>query len=515
MLHYLGLTSEYPMLKIVGDVIYYSLISSAILLTLSLIYKRLISLGYNKKKVALFTLLCVAVIFPAMYTGARAAGMFNKPMNEWSLDVLVEFMRSGTSHTFHGGLILSAICISILIVLMRFKYLEAMDAFFLYVPLAHAVGRIGCFIVGCCWGRYVALDFMGINTRFPNPVPVYAIGVNVLIFLFLKRLYENIYSSQEARKAYAGSVIASYFVLYGAARIIMEIFRKERSIGFGLTQAQAAMFILIVTGLIVMMVVRHRLRRSGVEAQLEASTELRKLFLLGGFLASYLLLFFVIYYLLKKAHVLPWPFRKVETIMAGYAGILYYIPFTAAPALALYWLEKSGITIGEKFKWNRFSNLFYRSAISESETEQDIMRKNILSLHIGSERVFYAGLAFSIFYTMYLLVMKEPRLRGLVFWPPVVILSAMNAVSEEIVYRFAAYNIFIQAGYSKPASNIAQSILYSLIHFIMGGPLLGAFSLVYGIILGMVMERSDSVTPCIICHFLIDIGCIGLPMLSY
>jgi membrane protease YdiL (CAAX protease family) len=143
------------------------------------------------------------------------------------------------------------------------------------------------------------------------------------------------------------------------------------------------------------------------------------------------------------------------------------------------------------------------------------MRKNTPSRHVGTAWVFYAGLAFSIFYTVYLLVLKEPRLRGPAFWPPVIILSAMNAVSEEIVYRFAAYKIFMQADYSKLASNIAQSLLYSLIHFIIGGPILGAFSIIYGIILGFVMEHNDSVTPCIICHFVIDIGCIGLPMLSY
>ena len=487
MLWYLGLTSEYPFLKIAGDVIYYSLISTAIFLALPLIYKRLISLGYDKKKVTLFTLLCAVVIFPAAYAGTRAAAMFYKPISEWSFDLLIEVIRSGPAHTFHAGLILSAICISVLIVLMRFKYLEAMDAIVLYVPLGHAIGRIACFIVGCCWGRYVTLDFWGINARFPNPVPVYAIGVNILIFLFLRRLYENIYSNQEARKLYTGSVFASYFVLYGAVRIILEMFRKERRIGFGLTQAQAAMIIFIITGLIVILVVGRRLQKKEIEAQEQtaANAELRKLFLLGGFLASYLVLFFVIYYLIKKAHVLPWPFQKVQTIAAGYAGILYYIPFTAVPALSLYWLEKSGIAVWEKFRWRRFSSFFY------------------------------AGLALSIFYTIYLLVLKEPRLRGLAFWPPVIILSAMNAVSEEIVYRFAAYKIFMQADYSKLTSNIAQTILYSLIHFIMGGPVLGAFSIAYGVMLGMVMERNESVTPCIICHFVIDIGCIGLPMLSY
>jgi membrane protease YdiL (CAAX protease family) len=42
---------------------------------------------------------------------------------------------------------------------------------------------------------------------------------------------------------------------------------------------------------------------------------------------------------------------------------------------------------------------------------------------------------------------------------------------------------------------------------------LGLFSLVYGFLLGLIVQRSKSVSQAMVCHFVVDIGCIGMPML--
>jgi len=51
--------------------------------------------------------------------------------------------------------------------------------------------------------------------------------------------------------------------------------------------------------------------------------------------------------------------------------------------------------------------------------------------------------------------------------------------------------------------------------FGVAGPVLGLFSIVYGFILGLVAQRSNSILPAIICHFIIDLGCIGMPILRF
>jgi membrane protease YdiL (CAAX protease family) len=127
--------------------------------------------------------------------------------------------------------------------------------------------------------------------------------------------------------------------------------------------------------------------------------------------------------------------------------------------------------------------------------------------------LFLVALAMSVYYTLELLVYKQPLLRGISFWPPVIIMSVMNAFAEEIMYRLTVMRLAVHAEYPAWVANLLQSVLYSLIHFMVAGAMLGLFSLLYGFILGLVAQRSKSILPAIICHFIIDIGCIGMPIL--
>jgi membrane protease YdiL (CAAX protease family) len=104
-------------------------------------------------------------------------------------------------------------------------------------------------------------------------------------------------------------------------------------------------------------------------------------------------------------------------------------------------------------------------------------------------------------------------LKGSEYWPPVVILSFLNAVSEEVFYRLVFYQLLKKALSGPVVANLIQSLVYSSVHFLIGGVQFAAFAFCYGLLLGLIMERNRSVTPCIICHFCIDIGNIGLPLL--
>ena len=126
---------------------------------------------------------------------------------------------------------------------------------------------------------------------------------------------------------------------------------------------------------------------------------------------------------------------------------------------------------------------------------------------------FLIALATSICYAANLLVSKQAQLRGAAFWPPVVALSLMNACSEEIMYRLALYRMIRRAGYSDWTASIVQSLAYAFIHFMVVGAVFGLLSLIYGYLLGLLVKRCNSIGPAIVCHFVIDIGCIGMPLL--
>jgi membrane protease YdiL (CAAX protease family) len=81
------------------------------------------------------------------------------------------------------------------------------------------------------------------------------------------------------------------------------------------------------------------------------------------------------------------------------------------------------------------------------------------------------------------------------------------------MYRLALYRLIRQAQYPKWVAGVVQSLVYSLIHYMISGALMGTFSLIYGLVMQLVVNRNRSIIPAIICHFIIDIGCIGLPVL--
>jgi phosphatidylglycerol:prolipoprotein diacylglycerol transferase len=118
---------------------------------------------------------------------------------------------------------------------------ETMDVFAPGVAIGQAIGRLGCFAAGCCWGRECDLPW-GVRFRsdFAAPVPLdktlhpvqlYESAANFVIFAVLYRLC--------SRAHRPGQVIGWYLVLYSTVRFAVEFFRvhEQSLVGpFSLTQ---------------------------------------------------------------------------------------------------------------------------------------------------------------------------------------------------------------------------------------------------------------------------------------
>jgi phosphatidylglycerol:prolipoprotein diacylglycerol transferase len=109
--------------------------------------------------------------------------------------------------------------------------------------LGYAVGRIGCFLNGCCYGtacdqpwatRFLANEHSGQWTPPSHPTQIYAALMNLLIFGAL-----HLWNSRPHPR---GAVFLGYLALYSVYRFIDEIFRAGATSTFwrfGLTHAQA------------------------------------------------------------------------------------------------------------------------------------------------------------------------------------------------------------------------------------------------------------------------------------
>ena len=88
--------------------------------------------------------------------------------------------------------------------------------------IGHAFGRIGCFLNGCCYGKFTSLPW---GVRFPSelfrrhPTQIYEALALLAIFFLLKRL--------ERRGPRPGTVLLAYGLLYGCWRFLVEFLRAD------------------------------------------------------------------------------------------------------------------------------------------------------------------------------------------------------------------------------------------------------------------------------------------------
>ncbi len=149
------------------------------------------------------------------------------------------------------------------------------------LPIAYAVGRIGCFLVGDDYGRptrsWVGIAFpngsppttaYNLRTRFgvnvPESIPdwevlrvhptqLYEIGLSLVIFFIVWRLRRHNHK--------AGWLMMLWLVLAGFARGFVEIFRAKDDRFFGpATLAQMISFAIIVAGLYGLWALRGKTR---------------------------------------------------------------------------------------------------------------------------------------------------------------------------------------------------------------------------------------------------------------
>lgn len=168
---------------------------------------------------------------------------------------LIQLVRAGG--VFLGGLLAALVAAAVLLRRYSLAPLATLDVITPSLALGHAIGRVGCLMAGCCWGASCDLPWaitytdpraaanVGTPLGVPlHPFPVYAAVFNLVLYAVLARLY--------ARGPTTGRVFATYLVLYGAGRSLLELTRGDALRGFVagglLSTSQAIGLGLIVVG---------------------------------------------------------------------------------------------------------------------------------------------------------------------------------------------------------------------------------------------------------------------------
>jgi phosphatidylglycerol:prolipoprotein diacylglycerol transferase len=157
---------------------------------------------------------------------------------------------------FLGGLLFSILTVVIYARIKGLPLLKLLDALTPGTALGYAIGRIGCFLNGCCFGlptklpwglvfppgSLAALYFPGENI---HPTQLYSSLSVLLVFFVLFWLYR--------RKKFDGQILFWGLILYAVYRFLVEFLRYSPFHWLQLTPSQwlsIALFIFGIWGLI-------------------------------------------------------------------------------------------------------------------------------------------------------------------------------------------------------------------------------------------------------------------------
>jgi phosphatidylglycerol:prolipoprotein diacylglycerol transferase len=158
---------------------------------------------------------------------------------------------------FSGGLLAALVAAAWYIRRHRLPALALCDAFSPGLALGHAIGRLGCFSAGCCYGKEthaawgvvftnpLAASISGTPLGVPlHPTQLIEAAVELCNFLLLSWLFR--------RKSFDGQVFGTYIAIYGVARYFIEFLRGDPGRGevFGglMTGTQLISILLVIAG---------------------------------------------------------------------------------------------------------------------------------------------------------------------------------------------------------------------------------------------------------------------------
>ncbi|VAW27718.1 Prolipoprotein diacylglyceryl transferase [hydrothermal vent metagenome] len=141
---------------------------------------------------------------------------------------------SGSGFVFYGSLLFNISTMYIFVKVQKLPLGGMLDIMVIGTSIAHIMGRLGCFMAGCCYGLptsgLLSVTFTGSNSQaFPlnsplHPTQLYSVALISVILIMLFRI--------KKRKLFDGQLFVSYLIFYASGRTIIEIFRGDLQRGF-------------------------------------------------------------------------------------------------------------------------------------------------------------------------------------------------------------------------------------------------------------------------------------------
>ncbi len=168
----------------------------------------------------------------AIVVGALIGGKIFFIIFNWdSFITLNLFDKLRYGFVFYGGFIGAALAAIYYTRKFKVPFFKFADFVVPAIALGHSLGRIGCGLAGCCYGK-ISHSFLAVHYHNPqclvpehlHNLPLYPTqfmeaGANFVLFLSLAYLYKRPHKT--------GTVTAAYVIGYGIIRFCLEFLRGD------------------------------------------------------------------------------------------------------------------------------------------------------------------------------------------------------------------------------------------------------------------------------------------------
>jgi len=221
-----------------------------------------LELKRRREKFQIFLLFSLALLLSGL-AGARIYFLLLEGKLGDLLEAPIRTLSSpGT--IYHGGFIFSLFIAFLLTKLTKRNFWTMADSLTPGLALAISIGRIGCFLNGCCLGRPTSLSW---GVKFPgfealsnlrlHPTQLYESLVMFLVFVFLWRIRK--------RNRPAGFLFSVYLLLWGSERFFLEFLRETKASPLlFLSTAQIASLIIFLFAIAILILKKGRTHSRGL-----------------------------------------------------------------------------------------------------------------------------------------------------------------------------------------------------------------------------------------------------------
>ena len=166
----------------------------------------------------------------------------------WPLEIIM-LQRGGLS--WFGGLILGAACGIAYLKKKGLPFYLALDLISPFVALAQSIGRIGCLLNGCCFGRPSLRGiYFNVHEASLIPTQLYSSLALLLIFAVLRLLQDKPHRR--------GEIFFCYLLFYSLKRFLIEFWRADNpAVIYGLSLFQLLSLALFLFSLVKLSMLRN------------------------------------------------------------------------------------------------------------------------------------------------------------------------------------------------------------------------------------------------------------------